>query len=161
MIWTNNSFFKMMVYDLERPPGDHPPCQEIQVNFNDYQATHYVSTLIHLECYLQSLRSLTSYRKNQFMEFVSLVLITTQNNQQIDLSDINQISNFFELKVEDVFRITIRNNVQHFECPVCLENKMFPVSPFQCQHLICGPCFNQLRNSRCSQNCPLCRSYSN
>ena len=85
MIWTNNSFFKMMVYDLERPPGDHPPCQEIQVNFNDYQATHYVSTLIHLECYLQSLRSLTSYRKNQFMEFVSLVLITTQNKIFINI----------------------------------------------------------------------------
>lgn len=160
MIWTNNSFFKMMIYDLERPPGNYPPCQKIEVDFIDYQSIHYVNNLIELECYLQSLRSLTSYRKNQFMEFVSLVLITTQNNQQIDLSDINQISNFFELKVEDVFRITIRNNVQHFECPVCLENKMFPVSPFQCQHLICGPCFRQLKNSECSQNCPLCRSYS-
>ena len=149
----------MMIYDLERPPGDHPPCQEIQVNFNDYQAIHYVSTLIHLECYLQSLRSLTSYRKNQFMEFVPLVLVTTQDNQQIDLSDINQISDFFELKVDDVSEITIRNNVQRFECPVCLECKMFPVSPFQCQHFICGPCLDRLRNSLCLQSCPLCRSH--
>ena len=148
----------MMIYDLERPPRDYPPCQKIHVDFIDYQSTHYVSTLVQLECYLQSLRSLTNYRKNKFMEFAQLVLITTQDERKIDLSDINQISNFFELKVEDVSRITIRNNVQHFECPVCLENKMFPVFPFQCQHLMCEPCFNQLRNSPCSQNCPLCRS---
>ena len=158
MIWTNHSFFKMMIYDLERP-SEYPPCQQIKVNFNDHQDTHYVSTLINLETYVQSLRSLTNFGKNQFMEFVPLLLITTNNNRHIDLSDINQISDFFELNVNDVSAITIRNNVQRFECPVCLECKMFPVSPFQCQHFICGSCLDRLRNSLCLQSCPLCRSH--
>lgn len=157
MIWSDLSFFKMMIYDLECPP-EYPPCQQIKVIFRDHQDTHFVSTLINLETYLQSLRSLTSFPKSQFMEFVSSVLITTNNNRQIDLSDINQISTFFQLKVEDVYKIEIRNNIQRFECPVCLEDKMFPVSPFHCQHFICGPCLDRLRNSLCLQSCPLCRS---
>ena len=72
MIWTNHSFFKMMIYDLERPP-EFPPCQQIKVNFNDHQDIHYVSTLINLETYVQSLRGLTNFRKNQFMEFIPLL----------------------------------------------------------------------------------------
>ena len=158
MNWTNQSFFKMMIYDLERPP-DFPPCQEIKVRFNDYQVTHYVSTLVNLEAYLQSLRSLTEFKKSEFMNFVSSVLITTHNRQELDLSDVNHFSDFFRLCVKDVNQITIRDKVQRFECPICIEYKMFPVTPFSCQHFICGTCLQELREyHECSQSCPLCRS---
>ena len=158
MIWTKDTFYKMMIYDLQKPC--YPPCQEINICFDDYQVKHYVSTLISLEVYLQSLRELTLFRQNQFRDFISNTLIVTNTGHSIKLSIQNGEYQLSDFKICDIANIIIVKEVESFDCPICLEYKMFPIRPFTCRHGICNDCLDSFRSSpNCAQVCPQCRSY--
>jgi len=69
-----------------------------------------------------------------------------------DIARLNAAIEKYNL-IENIKNLTLHENV---DCPVCLNTKDTHSGHYECNHLICGECFESW--NKINKTCPLCRS---